>query len=374
MPDLETLVVPVSEEDAAQTMTDLSEDAGLPVTSWQDGSVWKVLHSVVPTLLSDVFFAVAQIANGVILGLSRGEWLDVVHGAWFDEERQRARVTQGTVELTDAGGGPHTIAIGADTVADSTGRKLYTNTTGGTLPLNGTLSLTYQATQPGASYNVANGAITRRVTTRTGVTCANPADPSSGTWVTQLGLDRESDAAYTERLPLKWAELSTGSPPPAVKSWALAYPGVTRAEVIDTNPDGPNTVRLVVDSSAAVAGLQLVLSGPSGNDGKAPTGTLYTVVLATSETVVVKGTVSVTSGFDRATVQAAVESALATLATNTKIGGLILESQVSKAITNVAGVADRNFDSDSDIDLDVNHQLGTQAIPTIDPQLTYVTA
>src|SRR5690606_696186 len=97
--------------------------------------------------------------------------------------------------------------------------RRFTNLTGGTLSLGGTLDLSWEAEEPGDDYNLANGTLTVMVTPLAGVTVANP-DPGTGTWITQTGADEESDPELRERCRNKWSTLGTGSTEDSYEFWA----------------------------------------------------------------------------------------------------------------------------------------------------------
>lgn len=363
MPDLEDLVVPESAETIAERMLNLSEDNDLPVTSWHDGAVWKILHNIIPELVSDAFYAIAQIANGVVLGLARGAWLDRVHGPWHDEARTPAAMTVGSITLTDNGGGPHVIAAESVTVSDGTRR--FRNVDGGTLTLDGTLTLSFHAVETGNRYNVPNDTITTMVTTLSTVTCNNPEVGSTGTWITTVGADLESDAAFRERMRLKWATLATGSPPAAYLYWALSYSGVTRAVVDDANPYGVNTVGVYIDSSSSVAGLQSWLE----TEDKIPSGTAVTVALATTETVTIPVIITVTAAY-RATAEAEVADNLEDYESEIDIGGIVRQAELIERIMSASGVVDVEFESSWTGAPNV--QLGATGIPSLALSATWV--
>lgn len=362
-PQYDELIEPTTETEIAESMLALSEDEGLPVTSWHDGSVWRVLQAIVPSLVADAYQAVARIARGVLLGLSRGDWLTLYGRSQYDEPRAGASPTAGQMVLEDHGGGPHTVTADAHTIADSTGRYVYRVMSGGTLALNGTLTVDVVATAVGAAYNLPNDTDLQLLTVLSTVTVTNPADPSTGTWITQLGADVESDDTYTERLPLKWATLATGSPPDAYRAWALAIAGVTRAKCDDANPDGPNTVRVYIDSSALVATLQAEL------DEKAPSGTAATAVAATTETVTIEGVATVRRAY-RTAAEAAVDAALAEYELAVDIGGIVRKAEVIERVMTPEGMVD--FELATSWAGSPNIQLGATAIPDFSTSITWV--
>ena len=353
MADFADLIVPVDEDEILQQELNLLELQEFPVTAYQEGTVARTLLQAFANVQADAWFALAQIARGATLDTAEGAWLDLLAASQYDETRQPAEFAAGTVRLTDGGGGPHTIAAGDLYVATSSGLR-YRNTTGGTLALGGTLDLSFRAEFAGSAYNVANGAISELVTALSTVTVSNPAVGSSGTWITTLGSDAESDASFRARCRSKWGALSTGSPKAAYVYWALSQSGVTRASVDDANPDGPGSLRVYVDSSGAVAATQSYI------DARSPVGSLVTAMSATTTTISLIGTVYVRSEY-RERAQTQLEANLAALAASTDIGGTVYRSALIEQMMSPDGVV--NVALSSGIGDTV---LGASAIPSID--------
>lgn len=333
MATLEELVTPETAESLDEQQLALLQASDLPTTSWHSVSVPRVLLEVFSEVAADAWYSVAQIANGVIRERSTGLWLDAYATSQYDEERNAATFTLGTVTLTDHGGGPHTITAGVTTFATAGQALKFRATTGGTLALNGTLDVDVVGYAAGAAYNVPNGTIVELVSSLPTVTVDNPEIGLTGTWITTLGSDVESDSVLRTRLPLKWATLSTGSPPAAYISKALAVVGVTRAAIDDANPDGPGTNRVYIDNAGAVAALQTVL------DGFAPSGTTSTAMAATAQAIVVPAVLTVQRAY-RAAAEAAHVTALTDLAAEIAIGGTVVKSEVIERLMAPDGMVD----------------------------------
>ena len=361
MPQLSDLIVPENAETIEQRILDLLEANDFPVAAWEAGSWPRLIIRVFSEVGADVWYSIAQIANGLILETSTGAWLTLYALSAYAETRKAPVSTVGKVRLTDAGAGPHTITANALVVATSGGLK-YRLTSSGTLPLNGTLDVDVTAEAPGGKYNVPVDEIDQLVTTLPTVTVSNPAVGTSGTWITTYGADVESDAALRARLPLKWATLATGSPPSAYLFWALSQVGVTRAKVDDGNPDGPGSVRVYIDSSGSVSALQTFLNG------KKPVGTKVTAMAAVSTSITIPGTVTVSKA-NRAEVEAQVVANLTALSNEIDIGGIVREAEVIERIM-AAGAID--FDMGSAWAGSPNIQLTADALPSFTLALTYV--
>lgn len=359
MADFADLIEPVTEEEILQQQLNLLELYGFPVSAWQTGSVPRTLLQVFANVMQDAWLTISNVAKGSTLSTAEGGWLDLLAASQYDETRQEGQFTEGIVRLTDAGGGPHSVSVGQLYVATADGLR-FRNTTGGTVPLNGFLDLTFRAENVGASYNVANGSIVELVTSLSTVSVSNPAVGTSGTWISTPGADVESDESFRMRCRSKWATLSTGSPRDAYIYWALLQTGVTRAAVDDGNPNGPGTAIVYIDSAAAVSPTQIYI------DGKAPIGTAITVAAATTQTITVVGTVYVEVE-QLPAAQSAIQDNLAELALTTPIGGKIYASEVIARVMAAPGVF--NFVAVGLVDV----QLTPSQIPSIATSLAYIT-
>lgn len=367
MASYEELITPATADDVEEEILDLAAANDLPVTSWSAFGFARPLIRVFSEVAGDLWFAVAAIARGGVLGFSSGSWLTLLARAQYDEERVGSVFTVGTFVLTDNGGGPHTITTGS-VIENASGLRFVVSALpdGATLDLDGSLAVTVTAETASADYNIPNGSTLSLVTSYPTVTATNPAISGTDTWITTQGADVESDATLTARLPLKWATLSTGSPPAAYLSWALATAGVTRAAVDDLDPDGPGTVRVYIDSSAAVSTLQTTI------DGKVPSGTSTTVVAASTVAVTVPGVVTVDAAVGETACAAEVSENLTDLAGEIDIGGIVREAEIVQRIMDATGAID--FVMGGAWTGSPNVQLGAGEIPQFTLSLTYVEA
>lgn len=356
------LLQPSTADQIESTWLATLELAGFPVTAWQPGSTPRALIQGGARGIEEAWFTVAKLARAFVIakGFSSGEWLDQAVQSQYQDARKPAVSTVMPLRLYDSGGGPWTITVGGLVASTADGSLQYRCTalpSGATLPLNGQLDIEVTAVAPGAAYNVTLGAVSTLVTTLPGVTCSNVSA------ITTLGADIESDDDLIDRVSLKWATLSTGSPTAAYLYWALTQGvGVTRARVDDGSPDGPNSLRVYVDAAGAVAGLQAYIQ-PAPGQGKAPCGTKVTVVVATTTTIALPLTVTVQKGFS-ATGQAAVLANLANLALSIDIGGLVRQADIVEAVMRETTSIDVTF-SGSWVGAP-NYQLAANAIPVFD--------
>lgn len=175
------LDTPTTEEITATILSDLaSQNPALPTTSWQAGSVPKTMVGVFADSESNLYEGRYNVASGGYLGLATGDWLTLLAAQNYGVERTDAVSTQGLVQFTDAGGGPHAITSGSTTVASGTRR--YVASASSTLPLNKSIFVPVRASTTGLSGNVGNGAITTLVTALVGVTVSNVVP-----WISRIG-------------------------------------------------------------------------------------------------------------------------------------------------------------------------------------------
>ncbi|MGL4442659.1 MAG: baseplate J/gp47 family protein [Alsobacter sp.] len=366
MANLEDLIVPETAEGLDETQLALAQANDLPATSWKTGSTARELMRTWAETLADAWYSVAQIANGVILELATGAWLTRWGTSQYDDARIAAEFTRGTFVVTDNGGGPHTVTAG-QTIFATEGQTLkFRATSSGTVNLNDSLSVDVVAFAAGSASNLPNDASLEIVSSMPTATVTNPEIGVTGTWITTLGADVESDQEMRARLPLKWATLSTGSPPDAYLSKALALVGVTRAKLDDRNPDGPGTNRLYIDNAGVVAAAQTLL------DAWVPSGTTSTAYAATSQVVTVPATLTVRRDY-RVAVEAAHTAALVQLASEIDIGGTVVKSELIERLMAPAGMFDVAIGSTWAAVLpSQNIELSANGIPQFSASFTYV--
>ena len=323
-------------DDSTDDVIDLLDGEGFDATSWQDGSPERTIAMTVAYLK----YALRQFTESIsYLGFnddSTGDALTALSKSHYDNTRTAAVATQGTVVLIGGlVGPPHTISVSGLVVSDGT--RTFRNTTGGTVTAGGTLSVTVQAEVAGSAGNVANSTITSMVTTLAGVTCSNPAIGSTGTWVTRLGVNAELDPALQARNSAKWATLSD------IEAISDRYESVARTVVancrvkVDTsNPSGPGTVTVYVagQSGAATSGERALVDAAIDAN---KFGSVHTTSIASSDSLVVQGTVYYDSDYTSAATETAVESAIDAYINAADIGGYDFSPGPSGVI-DIAGI------------------------------------
>jgi uncharacterized phage protein gp47/JayE len=245
-------------------------------------------------------------------------------------------------------GPPHAVAVGQLVAADNVNGYTYRNTTGGTVPISGSVTLTFQAEVAGESRNVAHNTIDILQTPLAGVTINNP----SPTWITSLGTNEESDATLRTRCTSRWSTLSYASPEDAYVQFALAAGAddVTRAHVHADNPGGPGTVWVFIAGATGPAIAGDVTTAQDYIDTRRPATADVTVFAATAQVQNFDAIIYVNSAdYDGpgGSKETEIENALEAHVNNLPIGGTILppgpngylvHSEVTCDVSNIQGV------------------------------------
>lgn len=334
---LSDLIKPETVDEALQTLLDLLELEGFPVTSWQPGSVPRTIVKAESTRYVYLLQLVAEIAKGGFVDLASGGWLTLLAQNVYSLTREPASFTRGNILLSDAGGGPFTIVAGQLKVAEP-GGLIYSNITGGTLPLFGTLTLSWQAEAAGAKYNVpTNTAMTLR-TPLPGVTASNPGGVG-GTWITQQGADEESDASLRLRCKARWPELGNGATKDAYRKWALeASLEVTRVAVIE-NAQGSGTVRIFLAGPSGPVSSTAVTAVDAYIQVRRPLCVKVTTLSSTARVVNVSATIRVKASYAGALLGRA-NQVLTELAQSYEMGDPVYRSELIERLMGIQGVVD----------------------------------
>ena len=279
---------------------------------------------------------------------------------------------------TNAQGAPTSTAaqVRASILGNATAATLVTPTVAGigsavvgSVPATsldqGTLVLSFQATEPGSDWNIPTNSPINLKTSEAGVSIANPAYANS-TWITTAGSPEESDALLKQRCLGRWGTIGVGGNADAFTFWATVTPvGYTASPVSQVNvfanyldtTFAPGAATVVVagpagalslsDIAAVQANLDAPIPGIYPNiPGLAEMGVKYpiacqvVVVTVTNKTITLTGTISILrrSNADPADVQTAVIAALTTYQASLLIGQPIYPQQkVAGVIENAPG-------------------------------------
>jgi uncharacterized phage protein gp47/JayE len=343
-----------------------------PVTSWESGDTTRTLFELDSALQAEEDAGIARLAAAGQVPTSRGPWLTVLAHEVYQEDRKEALATIGVCHLVDGGAGPFNIDPG-DLVAISDSGERYRNSTGGVLPLNGTLDLEFTAEAAGADGNVPNNTIVTLGTPLPGVTINNPAG-GGGTWITTSGADVEGDDSLRARCSAKWASLGPGAPSAVYDAAAKKSSAeVTRAKSTPSLvTPGEVDVLLAGDggpvSGGAVAAVQAYIDA-----NVAPLCVAAVVASAVAYAITVTATINVAAA-QLAAAQAEGEAGLQKTVNAIAIGGTIYASPLIEALQAPSGVRDvagLQVEHPPATPIGLPHALAANEVPVLTLNLTW---
>ncbi len=299
MASLEELLVPKTVEETVENITTIMGEKGLPIGSYDSGSLPTVTTGALSVVLEDLFQAVAVAAASRVLEKSSGADLMSLAFDLYLTERIPSEFTQGQLLLEDSSStGPYTIAAGDLRVQSANGLQ-YSNIDGGTLVLDGALILTFKAAEAGPTYNgvdtdTAGWSFVSNPLP--GVTISNPAVDDSTSWITIAGRNEEEDAPLKERCRARWPSIGFGTTAEAWVRYAKkANASVTRVKVI-TNPGGaPGVTQLVIAGTDGAVSSEIVDDVQEQLEPLATNCTSVEVISAVNREITLLGTVKVLS-------------------------------------------------------------------------------
>ena len=344
---LEQLRTPITPDEALTGLLTIAQSLGFNTTSWQSGSTQRTFIQIFAQVDSTFTNVTDSLSRLAFNNTSFGDGLTAFSSSNYDNDRIDATNTIGDIVLTGgAVGPPHVVAAGDIVAADAAG-VTFRNITAGTIPASGTVTLSFQAETPGTTGNVANNTITILQTALAGVTINNP-DPGSGSWITTLATDEETDAALISRNITKWGTLSPSDPADRYEFFVrTAVPSATRVEVDDSNPRGPGTLDVYIAAATGVSSAADVSATQTELDRiKNPTADVLALA-ATAQLQNFTYTAFVLTANNTAATQAAIQQALEDYTNGLDIGGDIFPdaiqgiwvlSEALQAMSEIAGV------------------------------------
>lgn len=228
---LEQLLNPQSAEQLFALLLSVYQKYGFPTSAWQDFGTDQTRLLAISTALENISSSyIPQITAGGLLGyaenLAAPDWLQLLADENFNTPYLPASHTVGDILLTSASGSGSKTITGGQLIANfgASGNR-YINVDGGTLTDGGTLSLSWVAEFPGASYNDgSNSADITLVSPLPGVSLTNPAGDytdvahvGAGTGTLTLGGSPTSPHQLTIRID------SSGAA--GVASWSYSIDG-----------------------------------------------------------------------------------------------------------------------------------------------------
>lgn len=243
MLSLDSLRKPFTRAQAMTRIVELLTSLGFETTAWQEGSIQRTTITLLAIMYSDLSEVVKAIAEFGFNSYASGDSLREFSRSRYQQDKQPAVKTRGTIRLTSTASIPYTIQPGQLIVANSLGTQQYRNVTGGVLAAGSvavptTLDLTFDAVLAGSNGNASNGTITRMITPLAGVTCNNNV---GSPWYSVTGADEESDASMRLRNSTKWATLTVELVRDSYENIARTA-GARKVAIDDSNPRGPGTI------------------------------------------------------------------------------------------------------------------------------------
>lgn len=336
---LSSLLASSTEDDNIATLLDLLKAYDFPITSWGPASLPRTMIRVFAKAWTSVSAVVRNIAAGAFLSTAQGDWLTLLAKEVFDLDRFSAVIGLGQMVLTDtAGAGPYTGIVAGQLYAVGSNGKRFVNTSGGTVPLSGTLTLTWQAEEAGADSNTPTADEITLETPMPGVEVTNPAIGATGTWLTRQGVDEESDTALRQRCVDRWSSLGSGGNANAYAFHAKkASDQVARVKVYEATPSGGHVTLYVAGPSATVStpiadGVKVYL-----DDGRRPLCVTTHVYPAVARPLTVHGTVTVAAAQLEAA-QAYVSDQILDLQNTLGIADRVFLSEIIQRVMEAPGV------------------------------------
>lgn len=243
--------------------------------------------------------------------------------------RKLATTAAGTITLSGTVGSAVPIGTEAKTVAG----VAYLTTAADVIGAGGTVTIAAQAEVPGAAGNQAAATALTLTSAPTGVL-------SSATIATMTGgTDVENDASLLARLLFILRNPPCGGATHDYYSWAMNVSGVTAAYVYNSRR-GAGTVDVVIFTGGGIPGAPLLASVQSYVDTQRPVTADFLAIAPTPVAVNIAASLTLTAGAVRATVEAAINLALASYFATLKPGDTAYLNRLRALISDTAGVVD----------------------------------
>lgn len=255
MLSLEQLRKPLTRAQAMERIVELLTAFGFDTTAWQEGAIQRTLMNLLAVLVSDFSEVSKAGAEFGFNAYATGDALREFSRSRYQQDKQLASRTRGTMRLTSTASIPYTIVPGQLLATTESGVQ-FRNVTGGVLSAGSvstpsTLDLVFDAVIAGAaSAQVANGAVNRLITPLAGVTISNNL---STPWYSVAGADEESDVSMRRRNATKWATLTVEFVAESYEHIARQN-GAAKVKVHDSNPRGAGTLDVYAAGETAQLG------------------------------------------------------------------------------------------------------------------------
>lgn len=344
MLSINDLLAPFSRDDARAKLVRMLVAMGVPADQWRTGGVLSTILTIVAISYAGFSTLIVNAISAGFLPTASGGWLTLLAYYVYGVQRTEATYASGGFTLVNTGGGIYTHAAGEVIFLNSRTGKSYTNvapfTIGSGTPATPTsLTITIQATDPGAASSSDPGAIDTIVTPMLGVAGTNALAVS--------GLDAQPDNELRTMCLNKLGSLSVRGPRTAYK-YAVGVAkrldgtpvNVNRSTVSPSSHTGTVTVTLASPSGAPttadIAAVAASIESLARPDGITVIVQPATPVLYAPATLTVWGQAA--AGLATADVATAVVSAIDTFLKSYPIGGLATTTAQGVFKTGIEGV------------------------------------
>ncbi|GEM44839.1 baseplate J/gp47 family protein [Deinococcus cellulosilyticus] len=213
-----------------------------PIQNQDEFSVWTTYVELAAQTGQDARKLISLLSPMGYVLYATGAYLDE-HAAGLALSRIQERSAEGLLDVTVSQ--PVLIPAGhiVQTLPDGQGNVLkYIVSQDTTLTVPGG-KLPVVAEETGSKYNIT---VANRVKTLVTVVSGVTGVTNSADWLTQLGVDTETDESLRTRCLLRWPALSNGSIKDKYILTALSVPGITKVLVRDQHPNGQGSVDVYV--------------------------------------------------------------------------------------------------------------------------------
>lgn len=272
------LINATSIEDVEESLIKANQDGNLQTTDWRSGAPDLTNLKEDALIFWTLLGQCRENARNAINSLSSGSALTSLAYSHFNNVRSDAAYTKGLMIITGSSAVvPRTFQASECKVTDGT--YVFYNeeqfTISNAIPY---VTATFVAEATGAEYNIPSSSSLSFVGTEIGFSVRNPTYTYgiSGSWITTIGADEESDSTLRQRNQTKYASFQTGDLTyDRVRNIALsASSDLTYVSVDDNNPRGPYSVNVYLSKdtetapSSSVLAVQSILNNAFfGNSG-----------------------------------------------------------------------------------------------------------
>lgn len=277
------------------------------------------------------------------------DYLDL-HAQLRGLSRREAAAAEGVIRFeTDSAAGTD-LAVAAGTVCMTAGGVRFETTQEGTIRAGETaVEVPARAIEPGASGNVASGAVRAMAVAPVGVSrCTNPEGFSGG-------LDAESDEALRSRILETFRRMPNGANAAYYEQEAMSFPQVAAAVAVP-RPRGVGSVDVVVSTPAGVPDGELLEELQNYFEQRREIAVDVQVRAPEVKNVTVTIRVAAEDNQDGETVRQAVEQAIRSWFDGRLLGQNILRARLGELTFAVDGVKNYVIDSPA-ADVAVEHDV-----------------